>query len=390
MQEFGKILTRSFSMSDLKWVSVWGNAPSLTEWKPEQYAKNITLTYPVCIPFDASAARLKFSNMYGPETVSIDRYAIVRRAEGKNGYDILFECDTPFSMAPGQEYLTGECDITCRAKEKIYVQFYLRDYTNMTSGVYTTGIYSAGLCSEGEYIGQSLPPERTVTTGWNYFLTDVHILTASDKHTVICFGDSITAQDWPDYMYECFMNDPDNKTAIVRKAVSGTRLTGQYSCNRYRSYGIKGDVRFPREAAVAGADAILIQHGINDIIHPVGVEVNRFRPWSDLPTAQEMIDIYRYYIKIAGEYGLRVYFGTLLPIEGWRTYEAFRDELRQSVNEWIRTTDEIDGVVDFDKVLCDPGDVRRFLPEYDSGDHLHPNKKAYRIMGELAYNVLNK
>ena len=42
---------------------------------------------------------------------------------------------------------------------------------------------------------------------------------------------------------------------------------------------------------VAGADAVLIQHGINDIIHPVGIEVNPFRPWSDLPTAQGLIAV---------------------------------------------------------------------------------------------------
>ena len=37
-----------------------------------------------------------------------------------------------------------------------------------------------------------------------------------------------------------------------------------------------------------GANKIIIQHGINDIIHPVGEDVNIFRPMSDLPTLEEL------------------------------------------------------------------------------------------------------
>lgn len=117
-------------------------------------------------------------------------------------------------------------------------------------------------------------------------------------------------------------------------------------------------MRFPREAKASGADTVIIQHGINDIIHPVGVEVNPFRPWSDLPTAEELIQGLRQYIAQAKEYGLDVYMGTLLPIYGWRTYEPFREELRCAVNEWIRSTKEIQGCIDFDRALCDSLDPR--------------------------------
>ena len=30
-----------------KWVSVWGNAVSIAENRPERYAKDITLRYPI-------------------------------------------------------------------------------------------------------------------------------------------------------------------------------------------------------------------------------------------------------------------------------------------------------------------------------------------------------
>jgi lysophospholipase L1-like esterase len=52
------------------------------------------------------------------------------------------------------------------------------------------------------------------------------------------------------------------------------------------------------------------------------------------------------------------------------------------VNQWIRTTKELDGVVDFDKVTTDPANPGVFLPAYDSGDHLHPGDAGYKAMGD--------
>lgn len=34
-----------------KWVSVWGNAVSVAENRPERYAKDITIRYPIHTPF---------------------------------------------------------------------------------------------------------------------------------------------------------------------------------------------------------------------------------------------------------------------------------------------------------------------------------------------------
>ena len=129
----------------------------------------------------------------------------------------------------------------------------------------------------------------------------------------------------------------NKKVSVVRKAVSGTRILRQYSCIQYEAYGLKGDYRFGHEMHVAGSDTLIILQGINDIIHPVGVEKNEFRPWQDLPSSQELIEGLRKYVKHAKSLGMKVYIGTLIPIEGWRTYAYFRENLRNEVNEWIRT-----------------------------------------------------
>jgi lysophospholipase L1-like esterase len=56
--------------------------------------------------------------------------------------------------------------------------------------------------------------------------------------------------------------------------------------------------------------------------------------------------------------------------------EAKRGEL----NGWIRTTGEFDGVIDFDQATRDPANPLIYRPEFDSGDHLHPNDAGYQAM----------
>jgi len=55
-----------------------------------------------------------------------------------------------------------------------------------------------------------------------------------------------------------------------------------------------------------------------------------------------------------------------------------REDNRQAVNAWIRTAGAFDGVIEFDVLTRDPANPTFFLPEYDSGDHLHPNDAATR------------
>ena len=49
-------------MENTKWTSMWGNAVSIAEHRPESYGKNLTLRYPVYAPFDGEALRFTFDN----------------------------------------------------------------------------------------------------------------------------------------------------------------------------------------------------------------------------------------------------------------------------------------------------------------------------------------
>ena len=372
-----------------KWVACWGNATSITDQKEAMYAKNLTLRYPIRMCFSGSRLRFHFSNLTGTEPVTLSEvYVAVAKSDKEidksSQKQILFQGKQSGTIAPGQEVVSDEVAFAVQAGMTISVSIYLEDYTQMNAGVLITGPLSKGFYTYGAYANQEvLPIELTRNTSWFYFLNTVDILTEEKNHALICYGDSITAQDWPDYLSLRAWEEGFHDISIIRRAVSGTRILRQYDCTTYAAYGLKGATRFPIEMQTAGADRVLIQHGINDIIHPVGTEVNIFRPMSDMPTAEELIEgVRELYVKHARELGMKVWIGTLLPIYGWRTYAPFREEVKCKFNEWMRTSDEFDGCVDFDWALCDPSYPERFADGYDSGDHLHPSAAAYQRMAQ--------
>lgn len=358
-----------------KWVACWGNATSITDQKEAMYAKNITLRYPIRMVFDGCALRLHFSNLTGTEPVTLSKVYIEQTT-------VTFDGEKSVLIEPGKEVTSDEIAYEVKAGTDVNVSVYLGEITQMNAGVLITGPLSRGQYAYGDHaLEEELPADDTRNTNWFYFLNTVDVLTKAENHAFICYGDSITAQSWPDDLAIRLWNEGIRNVAIIRRAVSGTRILRQYDCITYAAYGLKGATRFPIEMEAAGADAVLIQHGINDIIHPVGVEVNKFRPWSDMPASADLIaGVEDIYIQYAKEKGYKVYGGTLLPIYGWRTYAPFREEIKNEFNHWIRTTDKFDGYVDFEEAVRDENHPEAFAEGNDSGDHLHPSEKAYEIM----------
>lgn len=381
---------------EMHWCAAWGNAVSIAEHRPESYAKNITLRYPIDIPFSGSAMRFTFDNYCGSEAITITRATAAIANPAYNSYkdltcpvlsdtiaDITFDGSCGVTVNAHETAVSDPVKLAVPAGATVCVSLYLEDFTLMQSAVLITGALSKGFFSFGDQTHHSeLPLFETKTTNWFYFLSNVDLYTSAENHAVICYGDSITAQDWPDELKLRLRKMGCGHTAVIRRAASGTRILREYRCITYDSYGLKGTNRFHHEIPTAGADTVIIQQGINDIIHPVGSEVNVFRPMTDLPTPEELIAGLQWYITEAKKLGMNVYLGTLLPILGWRTYAPFREELRCQMNEWMRSCKEADGCIDFDKAVRDAQMPTAFAPGFDSGDHLHPSKAAYTAMAD--------
>ena len=363
-----------------KWVACWGNATSITNRREATYAKNLTLRYPIRMCFSGNMLRFRFSNLTGTEPVTLSKVFVGHTP-------ITFDGEYCITLMPGKETESDAISYNINRGDTINVSFYLADYTQMNSGTLVTGPLSKGFYAYGNYAeADELPLNLSRSTNWFYFLNTIDILTSAENHAIVCYGDSITAQSWPDYMaLQAF----GSNASVIRRAVSGTRILRQYDCITYQAYGLKGSTRFPIEMNVAGATDIIIQHGINDIIHPVGTDVNPFRPWTDLPTVEEMEHgVEDIYVKPAKAMGLKVWSGTLLPIYGWRTYNEDRENMRQEFNKWLRTSPIFDGCIDFDAAVRSVTTPKAFAEGFDSGDHLHPSERAYEAMAHAAIHKL--
>ena len=360
-------------MNAQKWVAIWGSSPSIAEPHPARYAKDITLRYVLRAMLDGEKLRLHLSNLGGHEDVVIPSVYVAPVTQGS---DTDFAC----RMAAGESVESDIIELPLKRGQDYAVSLYLGDMTLLASGTKDTGPLCRAFFAEGNFAACSqLDPFYTAPMNIFYFLTGVDALCSEDCHALVCFGDSITAQSWPDYLMLRVLRDGPENLSVIRRGIGGSRVLRSYQHVLIRHYGQKGADRFEREAASAGADRVIVLHGVNDLIHPDG---SLFRPWSDLPTAQELIDGLRYYVQRGHELGLKVYLATILSIKGWHTYNAQREEIRHAVNAWIRTQTEADGVVDFDAVTRETADPDLRRPDCDSGDHLHPSLEGAQRMAE--------
>ena len=373
----------------MKWVTMWGNAQSKVMPQPAKYAKDLTLRYPIFVPFDGNKIKITLDNYCVDEDIKIDLVSVGIASslsdEIKSDISYLtFSGKKEVTIKAHEYIISDELSINLKSDEYLIVSMYIKDYVNLTGGVDIIGPLSKGYFAYGNQINyKKLDINTSKSTSWVYLLSNVDIYTDDINRAIICYGDSITSQDWPDYMLLNLRERNIKNISVIRKAVSGTRILRQYECILYQSYGLKGENRFMHEvSSVKGCDTIIVQHGINDIIHPVGEDINIFRPLSDLPTSDELIGGIDYYKDLADKLNLKFIVGTLLPIYNWRTYAPFREDLKNEFNSELRKNYDY---IDFEKEvgIFDEG-IWKFKDNCDSGDHLHPSKYAYKLMGEAA------
>ena len=165
---------------------------------------------------------------------------------------------------------------------------------------------------------------------------------------------------------------------MVNRGIGGNRLLRDPG--EQPLFGRAALARFDRDVlATAGVRHLIVLIGINDIGHPGTGTI----PATEAVTAQDLIAGYRQLIARAHAKGIPVYGATLTPFEGTvfpGYYTPEKEAVRQAVNNWIRSSDEFDAVIDFDRAVRDPAHPTRMLPAYDSGDHLHPNDLGMQAM----------
>jgi lysophospholipase L1-like esterase len=238
--------------------------------------------------------------------------------------------------------------------------------------------------------------EAGARSGSSILLTAVLVPAQPSQRLVVAFGDSVTDGDgstpeadrnWPSDLARRLTKTEGSNVAVVNEGIVGNRLLSDCFLPPVGCLSVSGLARFDRDAlALPGVTHIVLLEGINDISFP-GAKLGDtlLAAPTDARSAEDLIDAYRQLISRAHARGVKLIGATITPCEGVDVpgyYSESKNAVRQTVNQWIRTSGSFDAVIDFDAILRDLDHPSRLLSRFASEDHLHPNDVGYQAMAD--------
>jgi lysophospholipase L1-like esterase len=374
------------------WVAAWGTSQQLMKpdrvipsaQTPPAKVEKQTVRMVVRPTLSGTQLRVALSNSFGYGPVRIEAVEVARSAaEGAiqpgSGRPLTFGGRSAVVLPPGARISSDAVSFDVRAQADISVSLYLEADSGPTTS-HPIGLRGAWIASGNQVAAGRLEgAQRFRSYLW---LDGIDVKAAPGAAAIIAFGDSIT---------DGFSTTPDADTpwpsilarrlgaartgaprSVINMGISGNRVLREGA-------GSSGLARFDRDVlSRPGARWVLMLLGINDI----GFSAIPGLPASEKATAEDIITGYQLLIAQARLHGLAIMGATLTPFEGVNTYTAAGEQMRQQINQWIRTRGNFDAVVDFDQATRDPAQPTRLLPAFDSGDHIHPNDAGNKAMAD--------
>ncbi|MDS0297124.1 SGNH/GDSL hydrolase family protein [Halogeometricum sp. S1BR25-6] len=378
---------RTDGTGDGHFVGAWSAAPAppAESGLSEEGFENRTVRQMVNPSVGGSVARIRLTNRYGEDPVTFEKVTVADRDGGASVVPgstetVTFGGEESVFLPAGAAVYSDPVEFDVSADEDVAVSFYAVDATGpatrhplaLKQTYSALGNYTEA--SDGDAFEEA-------ATSW-FFLKGVDVRADEEVGTVVALGDSITDgfastpgadHRYPDYLARRFVANGVERS-VVNAGISGNRVL--YDSVSGTGFGNNALARLDHDVlAQPGVTEVILLEGINDIgQYPPAVGADR------------IIFGLKQIARQLHAHDIDVYAGTLTPTQG-ASYEEDYDSAeaeaqRQAVNEFIRTTDAFDGVVDFDAALRDPDHPERMLPKYDSGDNLHPGDAGYRAMAE--------
>ena len=374
------------------WVGTWATAPQTVVKSFMPYNNcmtNRSVRQVVKVSIGGNVIRLKLSNIYSMQPVEIrsiyiahakDSFAI----DAKTAQYFKFGNSYKTVIPAGKQIVSDALKFKLRNLERVAITI---NYTSAPEiptvhmGSRTTSYIMKGVTNAHSNFAKAFRENH-----W-YNISGIDVYTMSNNMSAIAIiGNSITdgkcstdnAQNrWPDVMSEMLqLKHKITNQGVLNLGIGNNRVTVP------GGFGALAKERFDRDILMqSGVKKVVIFEGINDI--------GAARSGSSETVARQIIESIQGMVKKAKARKMKVYLGTITPFKGAGYYSHFHEAARLYVNDWIRSqAKNVDGILDFAKLLQDPNDDRRMKREYASNDWLHPNPAGYKAMGIYAADII--
>ena len=367
-----------------KWTATWATAiehPLAESDMPKTSMTNTSLRQVIHVSIGGEKLRLQLSNEKSSQPVEIKSVYIADAGEGaaidaKTATYLTFNGSKAVTIEPGKAVYTDIAAYRLKPLQRLSVTISYGDTPEKATthrGSRTTSYLMAGEAAPDAAFNPSETFEH-----W-YSIAALEVEAPASTRCIACLGNSITdgrgtttdAQNrWTDVMAEAL----GGKVAIINLGIGG-------NCVIRGGLSAPASERFDRD--------ILAQQGVTDVIIFEGVNDIGGIKDDGAATTRMLTKFYRLFAKKCHDKGLRVYGGTIMPFKNSSFYSETHEKARQQVNQWIRTTEDYDGVIDFDKATADPQNPEAMREEWQS-DWLHPNAAGYKVMGQHAAEQVSK
>lgn len=376
------------------WIGTWATAPQTVVKSFMPYNNNMSnrsVRQVVKVSIGGDMIRLKLSNIYSTEPVVIRSIYIAHAKDSfaidpKSAKYLKFSNQYKVTIPAGKSITSDALPYNLKPLQRLAITI---NYTSAPTvptvhmGSRTTSYIMKGVTNAHSNF------EKAFRENHWYNISGIDVYTMrTDLSSIAIIGNSITdgkcstdnAQNrWPDVMSEMLqLKYKITNQGVLNLGIGNNRVVVP------GGFGALAKERFDKDIlAQAGVKKVIIFEGINDI----GAAKSGYSE----TVARQLIESYQAMIKKAKARRLKVYLGTITPFKGAGYYSPFHEAARQTVNEWIRNqakNKEVDGILDFAKLLQDPKDDRRMKKEYVSNDWLHPNPTGYKAMGTYAAEII--
>jgi lysophospholipase L1-like esterase len=367
------------------WVGTWASSPYAVPNRNDQFGSaDTTYREIVHVTLGGPVVRIVLSNEFGQDPLTIGAAHIALSA-GKGEIDLpsanalTFDGRPSITIPPGALVVSDLANLKLPAFADVAVSLFIPAQPIHQISQHGAA-YQTSYIATGNVVGAKTLDSPKEFYSWP-FLKGIDVKADGKSASVVTFGDSITdgahsTRDanarWPDVLARRLRaNKKTANLSVLNEGIGGNRIL-------HDNTGPSALARFDRDViAQAGVKYVVIMESINDIGHAT----DPTKPY-DVVTAEDLIAGLNQLAARAHTHGIKIIGATLTPYVGAKYQSAAGETMRQAINQWIRTTSDLDGFIDFDKVTTDPTHPGMFLPLDDSGDHLHPGDAGYKAMGE--------